>query len=266
MSIKGLDNFVSIQKDTHQYFDKNGVEYLSVSKFIGLFYKKFEADLVAGQVAKSEGVSKQDILDKWQGQTDLGTKTHDAIERFNKTTEILPEDEKLRPAILNVTSQYCGYYRLYSEQILYDKDELIAGTTDQIAVCTSSPKSICDVGDWKNYNKGINQKEVDKESNFRNEYMLGPLSHLQNSSYNKVSIQLSIYAYMFQKLTGRKIGKLYAHWINPANPLINYQVPVNYLYYEVIAMLEWRKNNAIPLETTAPAKSILNTFGNSDFM
>lgn len=245
--IKGLDNYVTIQKDTHQYFDKDGKEYLSVSKFIGRFYKAFDADVVSGHVARAEGVSQEAVLHKWKKQTDAGTQMHDAIERFNKTTQILPEDQHLRPAILNIASQYSDYYRLYNEQILYDKDALIAGTADLPCVCTSSPKSVIDIGDWKTYNKGINQKEIDKHGKFRNEYMLGPLSHLQNSSYNKVSIQLSIYAYMLQKQTGHKIGKLFAHWINPENPLINFQIPCFYLKHEVEVMLKWHKEN--PLTT-----------------
>ncbi len=266
MSIKGLDNFVYIDKDSHRYFDRNGVEYMSASKFIGLFYKKFDAESVSGHVARAEGVTKQEVLDKWQAQTDNGTEIHESIELFNKTTQILPKHEKFIPAILNISGQYRSYYRLINEQILHDKDELIAGTTDLLGVCTSSYKSIVDLGDWKTYNKGINQKEVDKEGNFRNEYMLGPLSHLQNSSYNKVALQLSLYSYMFQKLTGRKIGKLFAHWIDPKNPLINKQVPVNYMYYEVIAMLEWRKSNAIPLEVPEPNKSVLQNFGNDNWL
>ena len=94
--------------------------------------------------------------------------------------------------------------------------------------------------------------------------MLGPLSHLQNSSYNKLCIQLSDYAYKFEKKTGRRIGKLFGHWISPENPLINFQIPCAYLKHEIIAMLEWRKNNAIPIQSDHQ-KSVLSDFG-SDFL
>lgn len=268
MSIKGIDNWVFLKEDTHQYFDLEGTEYMSASKFIGLFYKKFDANVVAGFTAQSEGITKEEVLEKWDGQTKNGTRIHNGIERFNKTTEILPADEPLRPAILNISSQYKGYYRLYNEQVLYLRDELVAGTTDVVGVCTSSPKSVIDIGDYKTYNKGINQKEVNKDGNFRNEYMLGPLSHLQNSSYNKLCLQISLYAYMFQRMTKqyeRKIGRLFGHWINPENPLINYQIPVAYLYYEIEAMLDYKRNNAIVIEQPQPAKSVLSNFGNSEW-
>lgn len=245
MSISGLDNYVTLDELTHTYTDKDGRNYLSATKFIGRFYKPFDANEVAGYVAKSEGVTRQEILDRWNAQTERGTIIHKAIERFNKTTIILPEDEIHRPLILNIASQYTNYYRMYDEQILYDTDTMIAGTADRPCVCTSSSKSVIDILDWKNYGRGINQKEIDKYGNFRNEYMLHVLSHLQNSSYNKVALQLSLYAYMLQKKTGRKIGKLFAHWINPENTLINYQIPIPYLKYEIIEMLEWHKQNPI---------------------
>ena len=256
--IKGLDNFVYLEPISHRYFDLNGLEYMSGSRFIGLFCKKFDSNMVAGQVAKSTGVKKQDVLDQWQAKTDEGTRRHNAIELYFKTTTIRPEDEDLRPMILNIVFQYREYYRVYNEVILYDKDELIAGTADSPLVCTSSPKSVIDIGDFKNYGRGINQKEVDKEGNPRNEYMLGPLSHLQNSSYNKVSLQLSLYAYMLQKQTGRKIGKLFAHWISPENPLINTQIPCAYMKYEIEAMIKWKRENPILIETPEPASKNLN--------
>lgn len=246
--IQGTNNFVTLEKSSHIYKDKNGEQYLSTSKFIGLFYKKFESDFIAGAVARNEGVKKQDILDRWGEQTDEGTRRHDALEMYFKTTQIAPENEDLRPMILNIASQYKDYYRVYNEVIVYDIDEKIAGTIDLPLVCTSSSKSVIDIGDFKNYGKGINQKEVDKEGKPRNEYMLGPLSHLQNSSYNKVCLQLSTYAYMLQKQTGRKIGKLFTHWISPENPLINFQIPCPYMKHEVIAMLKWKNENPIPIE------------------
>jgi len=257
--IEGLDNFVTLRESDHKYFDREGNQYLSVSKFIALFYKKFESDFIASAVAGNEGVTKQSILDRWAGQTQEGTRRHNAIERYFKSMIILPEDEDLRPMILNIVAQYKDYYRVVNEQVLYDKDFFIAGTTDLVLITTSSKKGIIDIGDFKNYGKGINQKEVDKHGKPRNEYMLGPLSHLQNSSYNKLCLQLSIYAYMMQKQTGRKIGKIFGHYISPANPLVNYQIPVPYMFYEVEAMIKWKQENPIILDSNpVKEKTTLN--------
>jgi len=254
--IPGLDNYVSIKPDTHQYFDREGNEYMSASKFIGLFYKKFDANLIAGIVANSDGLSKQQVLDKWSDQTNNGTRIHNALEEYDKTLQISPENESIKEGIINIASQYKDYYRTYNEQILYDRENFIAGTTDKALVTTSHKNSVIDISDFKTYNKGINQKEVDKYGKPKNEYMLHCLSHLQNSSYNKVALQLSLYAYMLQKQTGRKIGKLFAHWINPNNPLINFQIPVPYMKHEIIAMIKHKNENPIILP-----KSVIDEFG-----
>lgn len=274
--IKGLDNFVTLKEDTHQYFDTDGVEYLSTSKFIGQFYKKFDSDLVAGKTAANEGCTKQEILNRWAGQTDEGTRRHNAIELFFKTATILPENEDLRPMIISIVSMYKSYYRVYNEQVLYDFEEKTAGTSDLVLATTSHKDSPVDIGDFKNYGRGINQKEVDKKGKFRNEYMLGPLSHLQNSSYNKLCLQISDYAYKFQKQTGRKIGKLFGHWVSPTNPLVHYQIPCMYLKYEIEAMIKWRQKNAVEvlptitedIEITSDnykgSRSVLSNFGHNN--
>jgi hypothetical protein len=249
MSIVGLDNFVTLRESDHRYFDRNTEEYLSTSKFLKNFYKPFDSNMIAGQVASSEGVPKQVILDRWQAQTDEGTRRHEAIELYLKTTTVLPENEDLRPMVMSIANQYKSYYRIHNEVVLYDIDEKRAGTADLILETTSHKNSPIDIGDFKNYNKGLNQKEVDKNGKCKNEYMLGPLSHLQNSSYNKLCLQLSDYAYKLEKQSGRRIGKLFGHWISPENPLINYQVPCFYLKYEILAMIEWAKENPIIIES-----------------
>jgi hypothetical protein len=243
--ILGLDNYVTIDKESHRYFDADGREYMSASKFIGRFYKPFNADMIAGFSAKAEGVSKKIILDRWQSQTDEGTRKHAAIERFFKTTCILPEDEDLRPMILNVVSQYSKYHRVYNEQIVYDVENFLAGTLDLPLITTSHKASPIDIADFKNYGKGINQKEINKNGSDRNDYMLHCLDHLVNSSYNKIALQLSLYSYMLQKQTGRRIGRLFAHQINPTNPLINHRIPFPFMKHEILAMLEWHKTNPI---------------------
>lgn len=260
--IQGLDNYVKLEPVSHTYKDTDGNEYESVSKFRSPFKKAFNKEMISSQVAKSEGRTKQSVLDEWESRTDEGTRIHNAIERFNKTAEILPEDEDLREAILDIVSQYTGYYRVYNEVVVYDEENRIAGTMDQPMQVTSSKKSVIDIVDFKTNYQGIKQKEIDKHGKLRNDYMLGCLSHLQNSKYNDYAIQLSIYAYMMEKKTGLKIGQLSIHWINPANPMQNFQIPVPYMKYEVLAMIQWKKDNATPIahhEVVATKKQVIIT-------
>lgn len=275
MSIVGLDNLVSLEPIQHKYFHKvTSEEYMSVSKFMSLFKKPFDKSIAYNCAGKGEyeGMTAEEVLLYWevygQERAKEGTELHEANERFSNTTEILEKHEKWRPAILNISSKYKCYYRVYNEVVLHDDENLIAGTSDRVLVTSSHKEAPLDISDYKTNKTGVHQVDLDKKGQRINKQMLHCLSHLTDSKHNFYSLQLSLYAYMLQKQTGRKIGKLFIHYINPENPLINYSIPVNYLYYEIIEMLAWRKSNAIKIEPapTPEKKSAFNTFSNNNFL
>lgn len=240
--IKGLDDYVSLEPISHKYHDKDGREYLSVSKFLGLFKPTFDRENISRAVAKKRGVSQSVILDEWDAKKDNsinhGNRIHNAIERYEKSTVILPEDEDLRPMVLSVAKEYSVNYRNYQEQVLYSTDFMLAGTSDKVSQITSSAKSVIEVSDYKtNFEKGIQYK------NDYGQYMTGPLSHLQDCNYNHYSLQLSTYAWMLQQKTGCKIGSLHIRFFPPTNLLGHYPIPVPYMKYEVEQMLQFYKNN-----------------------
>ena len=124
---------------------------------------------------------------------------------------------------------------------MYNTDHLIAGTSDKLCVMNNRADAVVDIADYKNYVKGLPQINIDKKGNRVHKYMLGPLSHLIDSKFNRVGLQLSVYAYLLEKQTGRKIGKLYIHCIPPQDPMKHYMVPFMYMKYEVEAMLLQKK-------------------------
>lgn len=251
--ISGIDNYVYLKKDTHEYFDRDGRKYESVSAFRNRFKTPFNAELMSRQVAKSTRESVEDIKDNWENykneRAEAGTEIHEAIELYLKTTTIEEKNERLRPGLLSIASQYKDYYRVYNETIVYDTEHLIAGTIDTILQTTSHKNSVIDLTDWKTNIKGLPQKELDKHGKPKNKYFLHCLSHLQDSKYNDYSIQLSIYCWLLQRMTNdRKIGQINIHYINPENPLINYILPTVYMKDTVEAMLKWKNENPIPIE------------------
>ena len=57
---------VILDHDTHVYTNtETGETYTSVTTFIGSYKKKFDSDKWSKIVAKREGVSQKEILDKW---------------------------------------------------------------------------------------------------------------------------------------------------------------------------------------------------------
>jgi len=239
-----FDNFVSLRESDHRYFDKNGQEYTSVSAFKSKFKQPFDSQKMAQICAGKDqytNMTPQQVQEHWlkygQDRAEEGTRIHDAIELYLKTSTIKPENTDLTPAILSIIKHYQNYYRLLPEQIIYNTQYKIAGKMDLPCICTNSTKSIIDISDFKTNIKGIEQKKLNKQGAPYNKYMLTPIDHLQESTYNDYSIQLSIYAYMVEQKTNCKIGKLTIHYINPNNPLTNYLIPVPYMKYEVIQML-----------------------------
>lgn len=240
--IKGLNDFVQLEPVSHRYYDKEGREYLSVSKLRERFKNKFDRETISRASAKKSGVSQAEILAKWDKKRDdsidHGNRIHNALELFYKTTAILTENEDLRPMILAMASEYSHYYRVYPEQVLYSTEYMVAGTTDKLLQLTSHPKSIWDIDDYKtNLSKGIQFR------NDYNKYMTGPLSHLMDCNYNDYAIQLSTYRYMFEQMTGSKTGSSSIIFVPAYNPLAFYKIPVPYMKLEVIAMLEWHQAN-----------------------
>ncbi len=248
MIIKGLNNYVYLKEDTHEYFDRDGRKYESVSKFRERFKKPFDPMIAYSCAGKGDyvGMTGEQVVEQWENykneRAGIGTQIHNAMERFEKTAMVLPEDEALRPGILSIASEYNGYYKILQEQVVYDTDYMIAGTIDKILVTSSHHTAILDLADYKSNLGGIPVKDFDKKGKPVHKYWLAPLEHLLYSKYSDYAVQLSIYAYLLEKQTGRKIGSLRIHVLNTESPLEHYFLPVPYMKESVIAMLEWKKN------------------------
>lgn len=235
---------IYLNEETHTYTDIKGNEYLSVSKFISLFQKKFDRENISKAYAAKNGISQNSVLADWDKKRDdaidHGNRIHNAIEQYFKTTTINPENEDLKPTILSIAKDYSKYYRIFPEEIISNSDFFIAGKTDNRFQLTSSPKSIISFSDFKtNLRNGI------QTENKYNQYLLGPLSHLQDCNFNKYAIQLSLYAYLYQLKTNCRIGDLHILYIPPSNFLQYSKIYIPYLKLECIAMIEWYKQNVL---------------------
>ncbi len=224
---KLFEERVSLRHEDHVYTHKNGDIYESLSRVRGCIKEPFQSDMLSAIVAKRDGKTQAEVLAEWKGKgkeaADHGTNIHEALELYEKTAFIKPENEFLRPMILSLTSEYKDYYQVHQEVCLYDEEYKIAGTADHIIETTKHKSSILSIDDYKtNISKGIYFENKYKK------YLLGPFSHLQDTNYLDYSIQLSCYALMLEKLTGRKIGTLSIVFIPPNNPLAYKRIPVNY--------------------------------------
>jgi len=228
---------VVLEPELHKYFDSDGKEYLSVSKLISLLSEKFE-DTIAYRRATE--ATKAEWKEKGRVASTHGTNIHNALELYNQTGQILIENAQLEAPIKSIIGEYKDYHQTHDEVCLFNKEYRVAGTTDKICIVSRSKDSEVDLADFKtNISKGIYFFSPYKKR------LYSPFDHLQDCNYVKYSFQLSIYAYFFELLTGRRVRHLYIHFIPPHNMLEHRKIPVIYLRNDVKLLLDTYKQQII---------------------
>ncbi len=248
---------VSLIEDTHQYFDNDQREYLSVSKLADLIEPEFEADRISYFKARKDlsielGIDKDEVSKElikqraellrveWantnKDSIDHGNRIHLAIENYFKYLKISDKDEDLKPLLTALFEEYKHYKYLLSEQVLYSPEHRVSGTADKICFrkVGRTKNHIADYKDYKtNKSKGI------EFYNERNDYLKKPFDHLMNCSYNLYALKMSLYAYMgeLQGITPASISLVY---IPPENPLNFKEIYLPYMKLEAELLLKLR--------------------------
>jgi len=230
-------NKVKLEPEQHKYFDSLGNQYISVTTLLKHISEKFE-DTIAYKRASEQ--TRAEWKQKGKDAADHGTRIHNALELYSETGQVLKENEDLLPAIKSILGEYSDYNKTYDEICLYNEEYRIAGTADKICALSNRKDCMVDISDFKtNISKGI---QFYSDYNKR---LFEPFDHLQDCNYTKYSFQLSIYAYFFEQLTGRKVRQLYIHFIPPDNMLNHRKIPVLYLKNDVKLLLETYKKKVI---------------------
>ena len=211
--------------------------YDSVTRVIHHYKKKFDGDAIAAKIAKREGVSKEDILNRWKKDNDkskdYGTELHAVLEKYLKTGTFAPEYTVFIQAFLDLDIVSKKDDLLVEHQV-YSHEYAIAGTSDLIRLEDKGGFSVFDLKTNKRFNL-VNQY---------NEYLLHPLEHLTASEYNIYSLQLSTYAYMYQIITGRKVNNIGVFYYDRNNEKFHY-FPMSYKKHEVKVMLNHYKSHEV---------------------
>jgi len=231
MSIHTLfANLVKLEPISHTYSDAEGTQYTSVTTLLKNISEKFE-DTIAYKRASED--TRAQWKEKGRVASDHGTRIHNALELYNETGQILKENADLEQAIKSIIDDYRGYHKCYDEVCLYNKEHRIAGTADKICALSNRKDCDVDISDFKtNLNKGIA---------FYNDYnkrLFSPFEHLHDCNYVKYSFQLSIYAYFFEQLTGRRVRQLFIHYIPAHDYMQHKKIPVLYLKNDVELLLK----------------------------
>lgn len=224
----------------HKYTnDETGEQYISATTILGRYKPKFDAEGMAERVARRDGLTKELVLETWAAitkkATDKGSFVHKLLEDYLTTgvkdDRVLWLFQSFDKRIIETVERY---NKVHSEKLLYNHDYKIAGTADLIF----DYGQYFYVGDFKT------NKAFTFESKY-NEFHLAPINHLACCEFNSYALQLSLYAYMYELMSGKKCKKLFIMYLRP--DLKNFDVHhVNYMKSEVVNLLNHYKSSFTP--------------------
>jgi|TARA_R110000803_G_scaffold101470_8_gene169374 hypothetical protein len=193
----------------HTYtHNKTGEKFTSVTTILGKYKKPFDSEGAATRVAKREGVSKEMVLEMWEKEKnkacDRGTSLHKLLEDYITVGEQVDDYGWLyktydRCAEYNVDR----YKKVLCEQLLWNEELKVSGLADLIY---EHKDGTFTVGDFKT------NKRYRFSSDY-NEWMLPPLDHLTVCEHSTYTMQLSIYAWLYEQLTGKRCRKLVIYYL-----------------------------------------------------
>jgi len=234
---------VKLDHDTHIYTNTDtGERYTSVTTLIGAYKKPFDKDKWSKIVAQREGVSQDEILNRWQTITtsaqNRGTNVHLVMENYIKEKKIEKGYEELVDSFIKKTNGVIlPNSTVLSEELLYSHEYKLAGTADLVV----ENKDIFFILDFKT-NKKFNY------INKYNEYFQEPIDYLPQCEFSTYTIQLSIYAWMHEQITGKKCGGLKIFYLREfkdksGDKTFWQEIPCTYMKSSVIDLLKNKKMN-----------------------
>lgn len=250
------------------------INWISVTKFVGLFKGKFDAVAQSIKSSKNKkskwyGIPPEEIQEHWAKETaraiDTGTFYHEQresdiveIETINRAGVNIPVIKPIYDNGVKVSPIQRLTEGIYPEHFVYLKSVGICGQSDRVEVV----KDYVDIIDYKT-NKEIKKESFVTWDGIRKK-MLGPCAHLDDCNFNHYALQLSAYMYIILKHNPRyKPGKMMIHHVifeksgedkfgNPIlvkdendKPIVKTVVPydIPYLKNEVVNMIKWLQDN-----------------------
>jgi hypothetical protein len=250
----GLQENITFKEDTHQYFDRNGEEYTSVSRVIRKVEPEFDRHTIslamARKKAKEDGISvdraQEIILSEWDQKKDSsinhGNFIHGNIEAYLLSGTCDPRVIGPAKRIARFLSPFQKYF---PEALVYSSKYKVAGQSDLVVQRQRTEKGIHDFYDFKtNEQKGIyfdsiKRKDGQVEKHY-NRFLKEPLSHLEHCNYNTYALQLSLYAFVSEETFNFQIGRLGIIFIGKSGSIRLYPVP--YMKLEAKVLLEYHKS------------------------
>lgn len=187
---------VTFRASDHTYTNEKGEQYISVTTFLGKYKKPFDVETHAARVADRTGVTVDAVKQMWKDNTtsaqDRGTSIHKTMENFLLYGDVNKDNLDLTDSYTRIIGDFNRGSTVKSEMLLWNDDAKIAGTAD-VVIFKGDSFAVLDFKTNKQFN--LHSKYGEK--------LLYPLDYLDSCEYNVYTLQLSLYAYMIEEMTGK---------------------------------------------------------------
>ena len=220
---------IKFDEPTHTYTHiDTDKPFISVTTLLGKYKQPFDRHGHSKRVADREGVSQELVLEMWEAEKNRacsrGTNIHAVLEDYINIGEVEGDWGWLCKSYDKAVERSVDSFKtVLSENLLYNEEHSIAGTADLIY----EHKNEFTIGDFK----------TNKRFRFSSPYserLKDPVSHLHNCEFNLYGLQLSLYAYVYEKMSGKRCRKCVIFYLND-DRFISYHI--NYMKAEVEAIL-----------------------------
>lgn len=244
LNIHERDNDIEFFEGTHTYIYKDVHQFhTSSTSFVKKFFKKFDSGKIIKNMMESNywrnnkyyKMTKhlnsdyeiiQFISNLWSSMgteaTTKGTEMHDQIERFyNYVTQTnhpnihksfikVELDEYYSKEFIMFMEFYHDHEHEYepyrTEWLVYDLKYDIPGAIDMVFRDKTTGKFI--ICDWKR------SKEI-KQTPFKNDHALEPISHISDCNYYHYSLQVNLYKYILETNYNIDVSEMWIINIHP---------------------------------------------------
>lgn len=214
-----LQHELLFNEEQHVYYvNGKGLDH-SVSYFLSRLSQPFDQDTMSQCVAQRDGITQQEVLDKWKKinkeACDLGTRVHAFAEHYAEDRSLKPSDgfEKSVVAFYDTMPSHISVAA--TELEMYHEKYLFGGTTDVLFYDEKDNSFI--LGDWKT------NKDIFK--NYQGQTLQFPFQDMLDAPVSKYQLQLSFYQIMLEQLTDIPIKKRVIVWLRPDGSFQSYIVP-----------------------------------------
>ena len=220
---------IKFDEESHTYTHIDTKKpFISVTTLLGKYKQPFDRDGHSKRVADREGVPQEMVLEMWEEEKNRackrGTDIHKILENYIDFGEVKDSYGWLCKSYDKAVERSVDSFKnILCENLLYDEDSAVAGTADLIF----DHKNEFTVGDFKTNKKF-------KFSSPYSERLKDPVSHLHNCEFNLYGLQLSLYAYLYEKMSGKRCRKCVVFYLQD-DRFLSYHI--NYMKAEVEAIL-----------------------------